>query len=192
MTIENIIKKIQSETSAEVSKIINDAQQKAKELVAEANKSFTEKQAQLEAQGNKKITIVHNIHLSEARRTARRTEASAKEEIINKCFLEASEKLRALTGAEYKKVMDRLISESMELIGDKGVVTLTREEDKGILSSYPNLKIKDSIMPGLGGIIIESANGKIVVDNTFNAILERKKEDIRTEVANILYPEAEN
>lgn len=192
MTIENIIRKIQSETSAEVTKIINDAQQQAKELVAEANKSFTEKQAQIESQGKKRVTIIRNIHLSEARRTARRTELSAKEEIINQCFQQASEKLRALTGVEYKKVMDRLISESMELIGDKGVVTLTREEDKTILSSYPNLKIKDSIVPGLGGLIIESADGKIIVDNTFNAIVERKKEDIRTEVANILYPEVEN
>ena len=41
MTIENIIKKINAETTAEVNEILNEARAKAKEIQAEANKSIT-------------------------------------------------------------------------------------------------------------------------------------------------------
>jgi V/A-type H+-transporting ATPase subunit E len=145
---------------------------------------------QVKNEGDKRVTIMRNIHLSEARRVARRITLGAKEELIDECFSKAKEQLRSLTGEEYKNVLVQLIKDSLPLIGESGTVKLTREEDKSILSSFPNLTQKPGLVQGLGGIILESSDGKIVVDNTFDAILERKKEDIRTEVAKILFPES--
>jgi V/A-type H+-transporting ATPase subunit E len=189
MTIENIIKKIEEETLAEVNKILKEANTSAKSLQTEANKTLSEKLNQIKNEGDKKITIMRNIHLSEARRIARRNILRAKEDLIDECFHQASDKLKDLTGEEYRNVMVQLINDSMPLINNKGFATLTREEDRIILSQFPNLKVKGQIIPGLGGLLLESEDGKIVVDNTFDAILERRKEDIRTEVANILFPE---
>ena len=190
MTIQKNNKKIEAETAAEVDKILKEGQDRARILQAEADRKLKQKQTQLKTQGEKQITIMRNIHLSEARRSARRIILSAKEDLIEGCFQSAKEKLQELKGEEYRKVLDRLIKESLALIGKSGKVTLTREEDKAIISAYPNLTVKPGIKPGLGGVIIESTDGKIVVDNTFDAILERTKEDIRTEVAQILYPES--
>jgi V/A-type H+-transporting ATPase subunit E len=189
MTIENIIKKIESETVAEINNILNDAKAKASELQKEANAMLAEELNQIQNEGKKRITIMRNIHLSEARRMARRTILSAKEELITQCFNQAKDRLSALSGEEYRNVMVQLINNSLPLIGNKGKVRLTREEDKAILSSYPNLSISSGLASGFGGLILESDDGSVVVDNTFNAILERKKEDVRTEVASILFPE---
>ena len=187
MTIDNIIKKIETQTVEEVNKIINNAKSKASEYQQEANKILTSELNQVRTEGNKRITIMRNIHLSEARRIARRTTLSAKEDIIKECFNQASEILKALSGEEYRKVMVQLINDSLPLINNKGSVKLTRKEDQTILSAFPNLTVSSVLVKGLGGLILQSADGKVVVDNTFDAILERKKEKIRAEIANILF-----
>lgn len=187
MTIDNIIKKIESETAEEVNKILQQANKEARELDAEETNNLNHELNKLKEEGNKRITIMRNIHLSEARRIARRIILSAKEELIDECFSQAKEQLKSMTGEEYKNVIVQLINESLPLIGESGSVALTREEDKTILSSFPKLTVKPNLTPGLGGVILESADGKVVVDNTFDAILERRKENIRTEVANILF-----
>ena len=189
MTIENIIRKIDDETKAEVGNILAEVKNEAKEIKLEAQKRIRADLKSAQEQGEKRITIMRNIHLSEARRTARKTTLSAKEELIDQCFTQAKERLKTMKGEEYRSVLTRLIKESLPHIGDKGLVTLTRDEDKSIINSFPNLKVKPELAPGLGGLIIESADGRIIVDNTFDAILERNKDDIRTEVATILYPE---
>ena len=191
MSLENIMKKIEAETTAEVNNILKDAQKRAKEITAKFKKKIVKELAETQSQGKKRITIMRNIHLSEARRNARRITLSAKEELIKKCFNQAKERLRTMTGDEYRTVMVRLIKESQDLVGDNGVATLTRDEDKSILSSFPKITVKPELASGLGGLIMESVDGKVIVDNTFDAILERKKDDIRTEVAKILFPESE-
>ncbi len=187
MTIENIIKKIEMETAKEVNKILHEAGVKVQELQAEANKELTDELNKIRDEGNKRITIMRNIHLSEARRVSRREILSAKENLIDECFRQAKDRLKSLSGEEYNNVLRGLINESLPLIGEKGKVTLTRAEDKALLSSFPNLTVNPNLASGLGGILLESYDGKIVVNNTFDAILERRKEDIRTEIANILF-----
>jgi V/A-type H+-transporting ATPase subunit E len=190
MTIDNIIKKINEESSAEINKILEEARNESKEMEAEANKSISSELASIQNEGKKRITIMRNIHLSEARRTARRTALSAKEDLIEECFSQAKERLKSMTGEEYKQVLVQIINESLPLINNKGNVILSREEDRAILSSFPNLSIKSGTTSALGGLIFESIDGKVVVDNTFDAILERQKEDIRTEIAKILFPDS--
>jgi vacuolar-type H+-ATPase subunit E/Vma4 len=189
MTIDKIIEKINAETAAEVDKILKDAKLTATKLRKEANSELTVKLNQIREQGKKRTTIMRNIHLSEARRMTRRSILGAKEEMISECFERASEQLRNLSGEEYRRVLQRLINQSLKLVGNNAVATLTREQDKAILSVFPSIKIKSELAKGIGGIILESADGNFVVDNTFDAILERQMEEIRTEVANILYPE---
>lgn len=191
MTIEKIIQKIDAETATEVNEILKDAKKSALEIKREASKELSEKLSQIKDQGEKRITIMRNIYLSEARRMTRRSILGAKEELIQKCFDEAKNQLQGLSGDQYRQVLLRLVKNSITLVGDKAVATVTREEDRATLSSYPNITVKPELAPGLGGLIIESADGKIVVDNTFEAILERQIEEIRTEVANLLYPESE-
>ena len=189
MTIENIIKKIEAETNAEIKNIMKDANQEVKKLKVEAKKQLTEAVGLTRKQGEKRIAINRNIHLSEARRLANKIFLDAKEDIIRDCFDQAKERLGKLSGGKYQKVLENLLKESLPLVGGKGVASLTREDDKTFVRSFPNVEIKPSLVPGFGGFILESTDGKIVVDNTFNAILERNYEDIRTEVANILYSE---
>jgi V/A-type H+-transporting ATPase subunit E len=191
MTIDKIIQKIEAETEAEAKEILTNAQNTAKEIKKEASKELAEKLDHIKDQGEKRVTIMRNIHLSEARRMTRRSILGAKEELIQKSFEEAKNKLRSLTGEQYRQVLMKLVKESLPLVGAKAVAKVTREEDKAILRTVPNITVKPELASGLGGLIIESADGKIVVDNTFDAILERQIEEIRTEVANLLFPDVE-
>jgi vacuolar-type H+-ATPase subunit E/Vma4 len=189
MTIEKIIQKIKTETANEANKILKDAKLAAGELRSESNKELNIKLNMLHDHGDKRVTIMRNIHLSEARRMTRRSILDAKEELIQECFDQARQQLQSLSGDEYRKVFTRLIDRSLTLVGDNAVATLTRDADKSFMSAYPKIKVKPGITGGLGGLILESVDGKVVVNNTFDAILNRQMEEIRTEVANILYPE---
>ena len=189
MSIEKIIQKINAETAAEINKILTEARTIAAELKKKGEMEAASQLEQVRDQGNKRITIMRNIHLSEARRVTRRSILGAKEELIQESFTRAKEQLKSLTGEQYRGIMNQLIKDSLALVGNKGIARVTREEDKAIVSANPGITVMPELAPGIGGFILVSPDGKIFVDNTFDAILERKKEDIRTEVANILYPE---
>ena len=147
MTIENIIKKIETETNAEVNKILKEAKLRANELQKEAKKKITEKLNQTKTQGEKRITIMRNIHLSEARRSARRITLSAKEKLIERCFAQAKEQLRALKGdelvlrmkgwvtADVKKVIEVVRKHGfLKVLDDRELVVEMETED-----DYENL-----------------------------------------------------
>ena len=189
MTIETIINKINKDTLENIKKILKASEAETRKILKKAKKEL-ERELELERKkAERNITITRNIHLSNARRIARRSILVKKEELIEECFSEASRKLRELSSEEYRKTIQNLIEDGMKLIGDEAVVIPTKEEDLAIIRTFGKLTLSDERTGALGGVILKSKDGKVIVNNTFDALLERYKDDIRTEVASILFSE---
>ena len=189
MTIEAIIDRINKETSENINKILQASSQESHKVMKHAEKDLKHELGIERKKSSKNIEITRNIHLSNARRIARRTVLGKKEELINQCFDQAKAQLKELSGEEYSKTIRRLIKDGMNLIGNEALAIPSKDEDLTIIKEFSNLTLSDERTGAIGGIILKSKDGKIIVNNTFDAILERYKEDIRTEVANALFSE---
>ena len=131
-------------------------------------------------------------------------ELEAREEVIDKSFKKAEEKLTKISSsesAEYIESLKNIISEAALEIGGGELIVLLKSEDVAkiadSISSIENdvkektgnetkLEIGENINT-IGGAIIKTKNGDIEVNNTIEARMLRFKKSLRLEVAQILF-----
>lgn len=185
MAIEKIITKIKEDGEEEARKILSEARKEAKDI-------FEKKQIEIEKDKEKKLTVGKkeiktktNIIISGAKRNSRKKILETKEEIINNCFSIAQNELKELEGEKYKEIIIKLIKEGEKVLGNGFIVLPSREEDIELLSSLS--VIIGEKREAIGGITLVSKDGKISIDNTFDGILERLRDDIRIGAAKILF-----
>ena len=183
---ENIIVKAREEAK----KVLGKAEQEAKR---EAEEIISKKKTDAEAQARR--------ILSEAKLEARLKILNAKEQLISEAFDKALEKLKEFSqSAQYKTALENLIKDAAIIIrgGDLEVllpentnvnIDLSKiakkiEEQTGIKTS---LNISKERIRSIGGVIVRSKDRLLTVDNTFEARLERLREQLRVNVANLLF-----
>ncbi|RLE83546.1 MAG: hypothetical protein DRJ41_04715 [Thermoprotei archaeon] len=125
----------------------------------------------------------------------------AKDEVIKKVFNEAFTKLKEYVKTDdyYENCLPRLISEGVKYIrSDKVVLHLNRDDMKKLkgevlrkLSESIGVEVAVSDKPIMcvGGVIVETPDGKLSYDNTFEKILRELEPKLRVKLADMLFKE---
>lgn len=186
MSAEKIIERIKSDAEKQVKHLMADAEKQSQNIIktakAEAQKESEaiHSKGQLESENTKKILI------SKATQEVRREMMNAREEMIEQCFSQALEKLGALPEDQYRRFITMLLKDGKKRLGDKCTVSVSRSSDRDI-ATQENLTVQDTLK-SIGGILMQSADGKITIDYTFERLLNRKKDEIRIHVGKLLFP----
>ena len=204
-------------TQAITELILQEAQKSAEHIIQEAQKSaeeILEKQRQLGAQraGELARALLKKAQ-SEAEGDKLRSMANAKIRAnwvilskknawISKVLNEVEKKLRILTESkEYIPILEKLIIEAGIILGGKELEVLLNEKDSTLSLNLDKLAKEISEKTGvetklrlaeektkvIGGAIVRTANGKVIMDNTFDDILVRRERALRFEIAEILF-----
>ena len=201
---EKIVSSIMSDAQFKADSVLEEAEKESTSILGEGEKiSIIEKEKILE-DGKKQSAMRYQQIISEAKMNSRRMELEAREEIIEKSFKKAEEKLAEIassTSEEYKESLKNIITEAALEIGGGELIILLKQEDvakiKDSISSIENevkektgnetkLEIGDNINT-IGGSIVKTKNGDIEVNNTIEARMLRFKKSLRSEVARILF-----
>jgi vacuolar-type H+-ATPase subunit E/Vma4 len=175
--MENINSAIREKVNADANAILAEAGERAKQLVQKARdqreSKFQEEKSRLvdEAQ-----TEASRIQAQGAIR-ARQEMLAVKTSIIDGIINDARKQLAGLSGNE--KILANLTREGVNALGsDKFRVYVAQKdmaamqklvrEDKELAGRVIEIKIQES----LGGVIVEDAEGKNRIDNTFESRLE--------------------
>ena len=197
--------------------ILEEAQKSAEHIVQEAQKSAEEtleKQRQLGVQrANESARLLLKKAESEAKLNKLNSMANAKikanwvilskkESWIDNVLNEAKNKLKILTQSKkYLPILEKLIIEAGIMLGGKELEVLLNKQDSALPLKLDDLAKKISERTGcktklrlseekpkvIGGAIVRTANGKVIMDNTFDDILRRREKDLRSEIAKILF-----
>ncbi|MCJ7697737.1 MAG: V-type ATP synthase subunit E, partial [Thermoplasmata archaeon] len=111
--------------------------------------------------------------------------SNVKEHIIDECFTQAFQRLSEIPDDHYKDIITQLINEGKKKLGDSCVAIISGERD-GEIAKMEKVPVK-GIIAASGGVILQSEDGKIAIDNTFEGILKRKRNTIRIEVGQLLF-----
>ena len=186
------------------SKILNDAEEKKKYILADAeaqkdkiitNRAEADKEeiitkANIEAEV-KKARIISNAKLS-----VRNDMLRAKQDVISKVFNEAIEKLQNLSNGDYKYYVISTL-DSLELEGTE--VIIINEKDKDIFSNeFLEALNKELESKGKKGSITLNMEGKfnggfildrngIQINNTFEALINSLRGELEFEVNKVLF-----
>ena len=122
-----------------------------------------------------------------------------KEKYIQQTFEIALNDLKKLSdSSDYPRILSSLIVDAGIGLGGGDLMAKVREVDLALIKpddladeitskigTNTNLELVVAVGSPIGGAIVQQ--GSTWVDNTFESIFERKKRDIRTEVARILF-----
>jgi len=181
---------ITAKAKEQAKKVLNEAKQEAEKAAEEI---ITKKKAEAESQARR--------ILSEAKLEARLKILNAKEQLISEVFDEAVKRLKEFSqSTQYKITLENLIKDAAMIIGGGDLeillpentnvnLDLTKiarevEEQTGRTTSFT---VSKNRIKSIGGVIVRSKDQLLTVDNTFEARFERLREQLRVNVANLLF-----
>ena len=199
--IEKIEEIIINEAKAKAEEIITKAKEKAQKILDEAKRE-AEKEVN-EIINRRKVDAEARARriISEARLEARLKLLNAKEEVISNAFDAALERLKEFCQTpEYKEVLENLIKDAAITIGGGNLEVLLSEntniepdlskiakEVEKQTGTATSIVISKDKVKSIGGAIVRSLDQSFTLDNTFEARLERVREQLRVSVANVLF-----
>jgi len=202
--INQMIEDILADAKAEAKTILKEAEQKVKEIMQRGTeKAEKEKQTILDRQ-LKQINELEKQQIASINLQARQEILQKKEDEILKVFeLAKTELSKFPKQAAYEKVLRELIIESGVALGGGDLLIKARKEDAAKLKDLTaiakeitkkcgtkcTLKLAKNRITALGGVVLQTADGSVTINNTFDARLEQEYRHIRTAVAAKLFEE---
>lgn len=187
MGIEEIVSRIKQEAHEKANRITAEARKKAEAERRKFERELEEKRRILQEEMEAKLEAKAEIIVSEARRKARAELLRAKESLIQQAVDTAVEKLRNLSSHDHQQLIVELVNKGKKQLGTPCWVAVSREEDRAIIQGIEGVRLMEERAEGSGGILIFSQDKKLRVDYTFEGIVKRRREELRSLAARLLF-----
>jgi len=207
--VEKIISHVQAEAGKEISEVLLTAQTEAAKIKQAAQEKAEQEVERILSNGKRLASLEEQRMLAETKIDVRRKRMNAREEAIDSSFSEAKKVLEALAAKgkqdhfAYKDILFNLIASASEVVaGDKLELVLNHRDRKSFnketlkevgelvkqrTGRSISLVLADEPMQFLGGVVVRDLEKSVEIDNTLETKLNRLKEDIRVDVAKILF-----
>jgi len=190
---ERRAKRIRSRADREAKKIRDQAVEAA-EAAAQKVRDAAQRRAERTAQSV----------LATLEQEARRDLLEAQETELNRLFETARQRLADRSSYDYPAVLAALAVEAIAAIGSESVVIEFNDADRAIASDAwlgdvrrrighdVSITVPAEAPPIDGGLVVRSADGRLLYDNSFAARLERLRPALRQQIARRVYPRGDD
>ncbi len=203
--VEALKSKILEQAREEASKALDRAKRVAERDLVYAQEEVEEIKAQQRAEILPLLEAEKKKIIVAAEMEARKKLLEKKEELVDRIFAEAENRLIQLRGSkDYVYIISRSIEEAVTTINGDAIIGFG-EKDSDIFTPDYISSIKSRVAESLGenlqlqfqcvgdkisaGVIIKSKDGKVIIDNSFSSRLRRLKEEMRGKVSEMLLQE---
>jgi V/A-type H+-transporting ATPase subunit E len=198
---ELIIQEINREAEQKIQYILSEAQKEAEKLKEEARKRAEAKAEWILRKAKTQAEIERQRIIANAKLEVRKKKLAVQEELIRQVIESLKERLANLPEDEYFPMLVELTVKAVEELGTDKVVVRSNERTLKLiverLSEFRE-KLKEALgkdvevtvgepIQTIGGILVESSDGSVRVDNTFEARIERFESDLRATIAKALF-----
>ena len=208
--IEKITQRIEADAQAEIDRILSEAREEADQitgrykaqaeaeaasLAARNQAQAKEEAAELSAKNQKAAAEREERLVSVAQMEARKVQLAAKQEMVEKAYDLALEKLCAMPDARYTEVLAGLLVQASSNGREEAIFSPEDRErvgkaavDKANAASGKQLKLSKETRPLKGGFVLRDEN--IEVNCTFDTLVRLEKAETTGAVVKKLFPEA--
>lgn len=206
MELQNITNTLLQEAKESAKMIINDAQELSEKMITKQKQLGTKEGNTKRLLMLKKATNeadMERLHkIANSKITSNWIVLSRKEEIIATVMKEAKKRLQKFTQAKkYVPMLENLIIEAGVILGGNKIEVLLNEEDSKLplnfskitkrVSSRTKTEVKMSLskekIQVIGGVVLRTIDGKVMMDNTFDDILRQKEKILKDKISKILF-----
>ncbi|MBJ99599.1 MAG: hypothetical protein CMB48_01125 [Euryarchaeota archaeon] len=186
MSLEKLAEKINSAAKAEADEIINSANGQASEIINSAKNEAKEMEDNATEKVKKEISQLAVEVVASAKQTNQKRLLIAKREELDSTWKSVKELVGSGKLSGRKALLESIVKEA-DNSTNKGMILKPVVIDRGVLSKAgSSFKLGDDV-EGLGGFILESADGSISLDYRFDSRLEACWNENIQNVSNILF-----
>ncbi len=191
MPVEKIIERIEKDAQRKADNILAREKEKAEELREEIEKEKERKLDEIRKKNEREIKTMKNRILSQAKLESRKKKLNIREEMMERVFENAKEKLEETDPSEYKDYLKDAVEKSTDVLGED-ITVHCNEESEDIVRDMvddidPSIEVESSL-DSIGGIKASSKKGA-EIDLSFEANLKRIRKNLRKEISDILFAE---
>ncbi len=188
-----MLKTLEEEGRKEQEKIIAKAKERAKAIMDKAKKEAEEiKQGEID---NALIPLSGERAklLNDARLHVKKEVIQTKEEGVRQVYQKVQDKLAKLhKSSDYPKLFERMIKEATKGINGQVEIQVCDKDADLAKKILTKLKIKANLKGGLdslGGLVLKTSQGKVVIHNTLESRMEKAKQYFKADLMQIIYEE---
>ena len=193
--IEKITQRIETDAQAEIDRILSAAREEADQITGRYKAQADAEAASLAARNEKSAAEREERLVSVAQMEARKVQLAAKQEMVEKAYVLALEKLCAMPDARYTEVLAGLLVQASSNGREEAIFSPEDRErvgkaavDKANAASGKQLKLSQETRPLKGGFVLRDEN--IEVNCTFDTLVRLEKAETTGAVVKKLFPEA--
>ena len=205
---QRIIDQILHDAGENAKSILNEARTSA-DTAIEREKERAMKNAEDEInsilkRGEYEAEIIRRTIIADSKLKANWTVLSEKQRLVTSVIDEAKSRLGTFVQSkEYMSLLQRLIVDAGVTMDGEGLEVVLRGQDVKLpldlsvlvqaieekTGKETELNLSNERIESLGGCIVRTRDGRIMIDNTFPAILKRRERKLRQAVMKILFHE---
>jgi V/A-type H+-transporting ATPase subunit E len=195
MAIEDIIKKIETDSEEKANSRKAEAEAEAKKILDRAREEAKEKRCAILKKGEEEAERIRRRTLQIADLEVRKIILSAKRQVISDVFEQVRNRLEELKN--YQDLVGKMLLAGAET-GEEEVMISARDNDRidqkfidSINTKLPKqgkkgaLKLAKETIPITGGFVLR--RGKVEIDNSFGSLIKSRKDELEIKVAEILF-----
>ncbi|ELZ05140.1 V-type ATP synthase subunit E [Natrialba aegyptia] len=191
MSLDTVVEDIREEAHARAEDIRETGETRAEEIESAAEADAEEIVAEAEAEADREIEQLREQRLSSAKLEAKQKRLEARRDVLGNVREEVEAELASLEGDTREELTrDLLDAASSEFDEDDDVSVYGRSDDRelieSILANYDGYEFAGEY-DCLGGVVVESEQSRVRVNNTFDSVLEDVWEDNLREISTQLF-----
>jgi V/A-type H+-transporting ATPase subunit E len=186
MALENVINEIYEKGRQEVQRIKEEAEKEAERIIAEAKEKAEEILRKAKEEGEKEAERLRRQEISSVKLEMKRQMLDVQKRILDGVFEALKQRIREMDVETRRKLTMVLLKSAVP-----GMVVYSRKEDEDLVKSIiqeMKLDVKyGGYVECLGGVVLESEDGEVRLNLTFDELLNRLYEQKMGDVAKILF-----
>ena len=190
--IEKITQRIESDAQAEIDRILGEARDEAARITASYRAQADAEARDLEAKNERAAAEQEERLVSAAQMKARKVQLAAKQEMVEKAYIQALDKLCAMPQEQYVAVLANLLVEASSNGREEAVFSKEDREQVGKAAvekanqiSGKQLRLSEETQPIRGGFILKDK--KVEVNCTFETLVRLQKAETAGAVVKTLF-----
>lgn len=192
MAFENLLRSVEESAQEKERELREKARVTSESIRSDAKRRAQEIEETHIADAERSAETERNKELFLARVEIRSLQTKNRQQVFQAAFAGASRRLAQVRqDPEYPAVFERLAREAISAIGERGTIRIRVDYQDAELCRKITAALQLSCeivtdLTSMGGLVISSADGEVIVSNTFESRLQRAEEHRQLELYAIL------
>jgi V/A-type H+-transporting ATPase subunit E len=191
MSLDTVVEDIRNEARERAKEIRSEGDARADEIISEAESDADEIIAEQERETEQTIAQEREQKLSSAKLEAKQKRLEARRDVLQDVRESVEDRIAALDGDEREELTRALLDAASEEFEDGDTVRVygKPEDDElltDVVSDYGSYEYAGEY-DCLGGVVVESEQSRLRVNNTFDSVLETVWEDNLQDISKRLF-----